>query len=200
MRTTLISLLCLHFCVLQGCMILSRPTAPVVNESNASDIYFPPHTFPSDTSFRYVRSHSLSAVLDEMKEPSLYKQGKAGVEAYRLLFQPAFEPWLAIRVFRLDEDVFIVSKMYSTKKTGNPNDLREVKAEQLKIEKWKKLQRLLEEVNFWSIATEHDNCCFDGVTCTFEGTRDGQYHIIDWPNPRDQSYWRLCDFMLNIGK
>src|ERR1051326_6468189 len=79
-------------------------TNPGLSYHPSTKIYFPANIFGVGSSLELSYSH----LLDTISEPSLYAQKDSTTETYRLLVLPSFSPWRVIRLFRLNDEVYLV--------------------------------------------------------------------------------------------
>jgi hypothetical protein len=172
----------------------------------ADDIYFPVGIFlPREGGMNWVVKF-YSSGLAAMQEPPISTLEGDGVEVYRLLYLPAFEPPVAIRLWRDGGQAYMSVKQLSAPggavngEAVFPKTMKVNATRPLKTEEWARFQGLLKNANFWTQPTEGGRQPgLDGANFLLEGYMRGQYHVMDRWTPEEDEILQLSDYLFEIS-
>jgi len=210
----------LFLCVaVSGAILAQKPDSD--SSPATTPVYFPTGVF--DTSTHTLRGTWYSRTLAALGEPSLFDlRADKSVQAYRFLWLPSFHRPISVRLTinsdgsgslvtrRVDRHMGLLTKPRSD--TGKLILDATGKASKAEVEK---VRNQLESIKFWSMTTEESPEGFqdarpgyhavpvvkaDGAGWILEGLRDGEYHVVDRQSPENDSYSRLCRYLLQLGK
>lgn len=126
-------------------------------------------------------------VLGSFKEESLEQLPKTVTESYRFTWIPSFDNPIAIRVWRSENNHFLVAKRLNT--TGF--ELGRLSFENtisLTEAQWHQLINLLEQTSFWNLPSVdiEDEPTEDGAYYVFEGNKGNQFHEVHRTTKTDE--------------
>ena len=159
--------------------------------------YFPAGVFGENTR----QAEWLSKVYLAQGEPT-FSCLDENVEAYRLLYLPAFESPTSIRIWRDHDKYWMTIKQlpdYSLPGDGSKG-LKLSTTRPLSVDEWAHFKNLINGANFWSIPSadvrEHG---LDGFSFTLEGKRGNEYHVVYRWVPEDEAFVEMCEYLVKIS-
>jgi hypothetical protein len=166
--------------------------------------YFPPQAFcragETKNCERWYEPH-----LRAMQEPSLWKRSKnQSSETYRFLWLRSFHHPVSARLdVASDGSAELVVKVLGGAGGYKPGHLiqnRKVKVDKEGVDHF---LELLSKADFWSAPTElppDGSVGTDGAQWIIEGTKTGQYHVVDRWSPENGPYRKAALFLaINLG-
>lgn len=140
--------------------------------------------------------------LERVNEPSLLAVAGSDVEAYRCLGRPTFNRSAVVRAIARPgaRPVLIAKHTTSGFELDLGPNVRE-RAVPLDKEAWRKLQRLVVSVGFWSRPlSELEFRAADPTTLVVEGVRMGRYHVVASHSPDPGHPDRVvCDYLFSLA-
>ena len=160
--------------------------------------FFPTGAFDDQPCRHALReSWSVSHLL-AMEELPLYPRVVGQLSVYRLLFLPTFEQPSVIRLAEAGRVWRVTCKRSDGQGGYSPGKLAARVERELSRAEAKRFVRLLNRVAFWSMPTFESYCAPDGSRAVLEGTRIGEYHVVDRWSPRSTAYAELIEFLMNL--
>jgi hypothetical protein len=140
--------------------------------------------------------------LNALHEPSLWESSKTlNAQTYRFLWLRTFDHPIAIRLdVKPDGNSLLTTKISSGQGGYEPGRLIRNSARKLSKEQTAWFLARIEELHFWSLPTkeaEEPNVInLDGAEWVLEGTKDGDYHLVDRWSPDKGAVHALGIIML----
>jgi len=166
--------------------------------------YFPPQAFcdagETEHCERWYVPHLVA-----MKEPSLWETSKKqSNETYRFLWLRTFHHPVAARLeIRADRSGELFVKVLSGAGGYEPGHLIRNQSHKIDKQLVDIFLKLLDQADFWTATTEQeqtDVVNLDGAQWIMEGTKDGQYHVVDRWSPKEGPYRKAALFLaIDIG-
>jgi hypothetical protein len=176
-------------------VVISCPPA------NSDVFYYPERAFDAqyddmDKSFRQGFTEHLAA----MKEPSLSCGSASERETYRLLFVPAFNHPVVIRVTNTTSGIVLESTELSGEGGYAPGAPIERKRIQLSEGDWKELKTAITASMFWSATTSSEALIgIDGDRWIIEGRKSREYHAVGRFHPKGTSFGDLGQIFFKLA-
>ncbi|HEX6043575.1 MAG TPA: hypothetical protein VFZ22_03745 [Pyrinomonadaceae bacterium] len=127
------------------------------------------------------------------------------IEAYRVLYLPAFDYATSVRIWRDGDQYLMTIKQLEDEWTpldhaDKPARIRLNTTRPLTALEWTHFKEQLVTANFWSMPLADPNTIgLDGVSCTLEGKRGGRYHVVfRWGD--EPGFMDACRFLLQLAK
>ncbi|QIG46407.1 hypothetical protein G5V57_00725 [Nordella sp. HKS 07] len=129
--------------------------------------------------------------LKEMSEPSL-SVADVKAETYRFVWLSELDRWMSLRLtIAPDRTAELVTKKSSRYRRSEFGPLAINKRTQISQRETEILLELLEQTNFWDLASYALPSGFDGDQWIVEGVRDGKYHVVERWSGRELRDWVL---------
>jgi len=164
------------------------------------DPFFPASASSEDKNVSDLNLRWYSKHLDAMGEPSLLALSRCDRVAtvYRLLWLPSFHHSVCVRIDQTGEGARLRAKVLDGQGGYDPGQIAIDRNMTIASDKWKELDRHLQQAAFWELPTElkDDGGC-DGDQLIVEGLRQGTYHVVD-RLMADPAYEALCHYMLKL--
>ena len=128
------------------------------------------------------------------------------IEAYRVLYIPAFDYPTTVRVWRDGDQYQMTIKQLeddwvpSLNGENKPATIRFNTTRTLTAAEWRQFKERLAIANFWSLPpADPDSIGLDGVLCTLEGKSAGRYHVVfRWGD--ETGFMDACGYLLRVAK
>lgn len=120
-----------------------------------------------------------------MGEPALFQTDDQASEVYRFLWLRSFHRPVALRLQNAGGQKTLVVRQLNGKGGYEPGVLVVDKKIKIDAQEWDAFVRLLDEANYWHLATTDTTLGFDGAEWVLEAVKDGQYHIVDRWSPHE---------------
>jgi hypothetical protein len=178
------------------CAPISQQDTPrsTSQQPNQPIQYFPEGLVANFTRFfaEYLRFFDEPSLLPEAQDRT--------VVSYRL--ESLLLRGHKVLVVRLSLNPDGSAKVITVDQSGNPAAVHRTERTAPAAET-KKFLELIAKANFWSMSAIDNNQrqVYDGVPWTFEGLRDGKYHLVirdDWPPGQSSELLRY--FTIDLGK
>ena len=153
--------------------------------------YFPPHAFSPDQRLNEFVVGWYSRQLEALQEPSLLQQPTESTQSYRFLWLRTFHHPVVVRVnIHKDGTGDLITKMGSGAGGYGPGTLTLNRTAPLDKARVDAFLELVVREDFWKEPTSpNQQTGTDGSEWVIEGTRPGQYHVIDrWSPSRGVAY------------
>lgn len=147
------------------------------------------------------RAEWLSKYLATQSEPTFSCLGE-DVEAYRLLYIPAFDSPTSIRIWRQQDEYWMTLKQLDADWSPlvGGGGLKLSTTRPLKNDEWAQFKHLLSRTNFWSMPSpDVKEPGLDGYSITLEGKSEGRYHVVYRWLPDDDVLKEACGYLLRIS-
>ncbi|MBA2338827.1 MAG: hypothetical protein H0V88_00380 [Pyrinomonadaceae bacterium] len=165
--------------------------------------YFSPDLFNSETAAWYAE------YLRKMKEPPFPRLIDCGVESYRFLWLRTFHHPVSIRVWRLDEQIFLTIKELNGKGGYEPGKIIVNKNRRLTKGEWLTFKGLVERSSFWQLTTDNRSpitedadgtitVTTDGAKWILEGIQQKRYHIVARQSA-EGTYRNACLYLIKLS-
>jgi len=164
----------------------------------AESHYFPAGAFGDNPR----RAEWLSNYLAAQHEPT-FSCLDEDVEAYRLLYTPAFDSPTSIRIWRQQDQYWMTIKQLDadwSPLVDGGGGLKFITTRPLKDDEWSQFKQRFRGTNFWSMPSpDVKDPGFDGVSYTLEAKYQGRYHVVYRWMPDDENFIEACSYLLKIS-
>lgn len=161
--------------------------------------FFPDGTFHDDPNRNAGFSEWIVSNLNILQEPSLFAlSNDSKVQCYRLLFLPAFEKPIALRLTIKSDDTGTLDVKIGTAESETPR-LIESKTIQASRQQVADFLHLLDKANFWNLPVRYGGYGVDGVIFIIEGVKDGEYQVVQRWSPKEGAYLDAADFLFELA-
>jgi hypothetical protein len=148
------------------------------------------------------RSEFLREYLAAQQEPG-FSCLDENIEAYRVLYLPAFDYATSVRIWRDADQYQMTIKQLEDEWTpldNTPAKIRLNTTRPLTALEWTRFKEQLVTANFWSMPPADPNKMgLDGVSCTLEGKSGGRHHVVyRWGN--EPGFMDACAYLLQVAK
>lgn len=170
------------------------------------NLYFPVKTTAGTDGLTKFEAEWYGRSLERMNEPRLPEAAEsAKSDIYRLTILPTWGNSIAVRVQKQGELFHLSARRLDGQAGYDPGNLVESKDIELDAEDSKTLGTLIQNLNFFQMATEDNTRGFDGDEWIMEGVSNGKYHVITrWcapsygPDKRGlKPFLALCAFLID---
>jgi hypothetical protein len=135
-----------------------------------------------------------------MKEPSLWTLSKTDPSAtvFRLLWLPSFDRPISVRIVKSKDSIVVHVIELDGAGGFAPGKVAVDKTMTLRKGQWEEFQRLVDAAKFWALpTTSQDGDRFDdGAQLILEGVQNGSYHVADRMGFKEDSYLKLCRYVI----
>ena len=173
-----------------GCDI--RKQSIIVSKTSKSEYFFPLKKENTKEEINKKLDVSTnewySKHLHSLKEPILYKRINLKDEIYRYTNLGTWDNPYSIRVEKKDSMVIIIKKRTNGQGGYKSGRLIENKSKYISLNKWNRLTKEIESVDFWNIQTHKDNYIDDGTQWILEGVKEGEYHFVARNSPDSEIF------------
>lgn len=135
-----------------------------------------------------------------MQEPLLYN-GFFQNEIYRFTWLRTFHEPIVIRIEKTENEIQLIAKRTDGAGGYGPGQLVETIQTKLIDKEWDKFKGLIADIDFWNLSpieiTNILGC--DGAQWILEGSKDGEYHMIDRWSGDDKETGKACLYLLELS-
>lgn len=163
--------------------------------------YFTAPVFSEDNE---RKSDFLRRYLAAQQEPG-FSCLDENIEAYRVLYIPAFDYPTTVRIWRDGDQYQMTIKQLEAEwlpidRDNKPATVRLNTTRPLTALEWRHFKEQLVIANFWSMPLADPNKIgMDGVSCTLEGKSGGRYHVVyRWGD--ETGFMDACSYLLQVAK
>jgi hypothetical protein len=169
--------------------------------------YFPAETPGESAKLDDFKTQWYSKFLNAMHEPSLWEMSKTPkTQTYRFLWLRSFHHPVSVRLDVNPDGTGLVTTKISRGQGGyQPGRLMTNRTEKLDRERTSWMLDRIEELKFWTLATnpppDSDGVGTDGAQWIFEGVKDGAYHVVDrWSPDKGEVHSLGIMMLLDLAK
>jgi hypothetical protein len=168
--------------------------------------YFPIKTTAGANGLTKFESEWYGKSLERMNEPRLCEVADSvKTDTYRLTILPTWGNSIAVRVQKQGDFYHLSARRLDGQAGYHPGSLVESKDVELDAEDSRTLGTLIQNLNFFQLATKDDVRGMDGDEWIIEGVAHGKYHAITrWCAPssnpdkrRLRPFLALCTFLVD---
>ncbi|MBK8466725.1 MAG: hypothetical protein IPL32_12925 [Chloracidobacterium sp.] len=134
----------------------------------------------------------------------------SNTEIYRITFIPTFHNPIKIRVEKHKNNYVLIAKRLSGQGGYDAGELKVEKKRTLGRKEWDRLLDLLRKASFWELPylekKQEPNekgevtICLDGSEWVIEGSRNGQYHVVNRYCPEVKSFQAVGLYLAKLSR
>ena len=159
-------------------MILMLVLGCAMTSTFADDSYFPIRTKAGEEGVTALESQLFGLLLGQMQEPPLRELAKdVNAEVYRMMILPTWGNSILVRVQRSGTVYSLSARRLEGKAGFERGKLVEAKDFELGTEESRALERVLQNLGFFQLATDDGVLGTDGDQWILEGVSQGKYHV-----------------------
>ncbi|MCW3149329.1 hypothetical protein N8H22_12060 [Stutzerimonas stutzeri] len=146
-----------------------------------------------------MRRRWYAGPLARLGEPSLSCGQPLTSESYRILWLNRQAHPVAVRITHTDDIVTLDAFQLSGWGASDPGVPIAYSQKRLSSQDWQRLQTALQKAGFWKLPTSGNLYGIHGGQWIIEGTRHGQYHVVDRWSPAAGAYRELGDLFFDLA-